>query len=138
MVRRKRSLLIRFIFNPKTLIILGLAIVIVISIPISKNISKKYNIDQEILELEKEITAMESANTDFKKMITYLESDSFVEEQARLNLGLKKEGEEVIVVESSDFSKEAGQKNILANGFGQGDKFFPIVWWDYFFVKKDG
>jgi len=138
MVRKKRSLLIRFIFNPKTLIVLGLAIVIVISIPISKNISKKYNIDQEILELEKEITAMESANTDFKKMITYLESDSFVEEQARLNLGLKKEGEKVIVIESADPAGEAGQKDILANGFGQRDKFFPIVWWDYFFTKKDG
>lgn len=138
MVRRKRSLLTRLIFNPKTLIILGLAIIIVISIPISKNISKKYNIDQEILELEKEITAMESANTDFKKMITYLESDSFVEEQARLNLGLKKEGEEVIVIESTDFAKKASQKEILANGLGYGDKFFLLVWWDYFFVKKDG
>lgn len=126
----------KIFLNPKTLIFLGLIIIIAISFPISKNISKKYKIDQEILELEKEIEAMESANSDFKKMISYLESDSFVEEQARLNLGLKKEGEKVVVIENIDQTNEINQKGNLASGFGAKENFFPMAWWDYFFEKK--
>ncbi len=134
MIQKRRNFFINFIFSPKIFFLVGIIIVIAISFPLSKNISKKYKIDKEILELEEEIKTLEGANSDFKKMITYLESDYFVEEQARLNLGLKKEGEEVIVIE--DGGEALRQDKIsLTNNLNTDKNFIPFVWWSYFFKK---
>lgn len=136
MIRKKRNFFARAIFNPKTLSFLGLIVIVAISFPISKSISKKYKIDQEILELEKEIEAMEGANSDFKKMLTYLESDSFVEEQARLNLSLKKQGEKVVVIEDISQEEANGEIGPSSQRIGEFQNFNLLAWCDYFFSKK--
>ena len=96
----KRNLISRLFFNHKFLALLGLSLIILISIPLAKNISQRYRVNREIRELEKEINQLENKNIDFKKFITYLESNQFIEEQARLKLGLKKPGEEVAVIQT--------------------------------------
>lgn len=100
--KRDKNIFKRILYNPKFLAFIGLSIIILISFPLSKNISKKYKIDQEIKELEREISDIEYKNNDFKKLIAYLESDQFVEEQARLNLGLKKHGEEAVIIKEKN------------------------------------
>ena len=94
----KNNIISKIISSQIFLAFLGLILIILISIPLAKNLSKRYYINQEIKDIEQEIITLESKNKDLGKLISYLESDQFVEEQARLNLGLKKEGEEVVVI----------------------------------------
>ncbi|MBD3248157.1 hypothetical protein GF382_02605 [Candidatus Falkowbacteria bacterium] len=137
MRRKKSNIIIRILFNPKTFALGLLAVFIAISIPISKNISKKYTIDQEILDLESEISKLESSNKNLKKIINYLESDQFVEEQARLSLGLKKPGEEVVVVDTKGYV--AGVSSQVKDRQEEvGDLSNPQLWWRFFFQSKKG
>lgn len=138
----KKNLLTRFLLNQKTLALAGLAVIVLISFPLAKNISQRYKISQEIKELEAEINNLENQNTNLKEFMNYLESDQFVEERARLNLGLKKEGEEVAVInnESSETQNNANKEESAAAGIFGIEKEEPVEpvgnprkWWRYFF-----
>lgn len=85
-------------FNKKFLTLLGLAVIMLISFPWAKNTLKQYRINKEISGLKKEILNLQNKNVDLKNFVSYLDSDQFAEEQARLNLGLKKPGEELTVI----------------------------------------
>ena len=100
--QKRKNFINRILFNQITLSVFGLLIIIAISYPLAKNVSKQYEINKEIKELEKEITDMESKNLELKNFISYIESDQFAQEQARLNLNYKKEGEEVVVIKNKD------------------------------------
>ncbi len=123
-------------FNQKFLVLAGVITIILISIPLAKNISQRYEIDQEIKEMESEIAELESRNRSLSGVISYLESDRFIEEQARLQMGLKKHGEEVAVIKESvgagEFliNEEGGSDgNINSNGPISN----PRKWRRYFF-----
>lgn len=98
MKRRKNDYFEKIFFNQKFLTLLGLAAIILISFPFAKNTLKQYRVNKEISELKKEISDLQNKNVDLKNFVSYLESDQFAEEQARLNLGLKKPGEELTVI----------------------------------------
>lgn len=95
---RQPNIINRVLFNSKTLAFIGLVIIILISLPLIRNLKKQYEIKKEISDVEKEISTLEGKNSKLNQLIKYLESDQFVEEQARMNLGLKKEGENVAVI----------------------------------------
>lgn len=131
----------RLAANQKLLAALGLIVIILISIPLAKNLSRRHEINQEIRDLEAEINSIEKKNTDLKKLVKFLESDEFAEEQARLNLGLKKAGEEVAMVSDgsvkpADGVQENAAKNIftplkLAPNPAEPESN-PKKWWSYF------
>ncbi|MBA3046869.1 septum formation initiator family protein [Patescibacteria group bacterium] len=128
----------KILFNQKILALAGVVVIILISVPLAKNISQRYRIDQEIKEMEREIAELESKNNGLSEAIRYLESNQFIEEQARLRLGLKKQGEEVAVIKEN---KEAGLLMNEAGGSGDiGDlnnsnelNSNPRKWRRYFF-----
>lgn len=138
----KKNLLTQFLLNQKTLALVGLAVIVLISFPLAKNISQRYKISQEIKELEAEINNLENQNTNLKEFMNYLESDQFVEERARLNLGLKKEGEEVAVIsgEAATIQNNGNKEEGAATGIFGMEKEEPAKpignprkWWRYFF-----
>ncbi len=107
--KRKNNNFQKIFFNQKFLASLGLIIIILISFPFIKNTLKQYKINKEISELKKEIADLQNKNVDLKNFVSYLESDQFAEEQARLNLGLKKPGEEVMII------KNANENSLIEN-----------------------
>jgi cell division protein FtsB len=117
MVKRK-NIITRAIFNPKFLSLIGLAIIVLISFPIARNISQRHRVNNEINELQEEIKSIESKNSDLQKLIDYLSSDQYAEEQARLNFGLKKQGEETAVIDingddTSQIGSQSGENAVL-------------------------
>ncbi len=142
---KRKNIFIRIVFHPKMMAVLGLAILILISFPLAKAISQRYKINREIKELQEEIENINKKNTNLKNAIEYLKSDQFVEEQARLNLGLRKQGEEVIVIQNN--SEEipenniSGKEKIIFNIPGLEKEIPPKKvsnlqrWWNYFFNR---
>lgn len=128
----------RKFFNEKILTGLLLVIIIFLSVPLYNNYQRRQNINRKISDLEEEIKQAENKDTDLQKLIKYLESDQFVEEQARLNLNMKKPGESVAVVneqaqpdkiiggEQINFSNPAAAGTVSGLGNVSG-------WWHYFF-----
>ena len=126
------------VLKPKLWLSLGLlALLIFLSSQLLASLKKKSSIDQEISALKEEASNAESQNSQFKKMIEYLESEQFAEEQAKLKLGLKKEGEQVAVITGLD---EATSSQEVASSSDSSESINLINnwhrWFDYFLTNK--
>lgn len=96
---------------------------------------KNHQINNEITDLKDQISNMETENYKLSDLIKYLNSNAFIEEKARVDLGFKKEGEKVVLVPDNI------KNNIIAvENQNQSDKSIqdlsnPQKWWKYFFSK---
>ncbi len=121
----------RLFSSQRFLAILSLGFLVILIFPLAKTYTQKKLMEKEISDIQEEIAVYQKTNQELKEMIAYLESDQSLEEQARLNLNLKKPGEQVIVIDNSknkvDLSVpvQAGEKN---SNFTK--------WWRYFFVDN--
>lgn len=139
--RKKNNYFEKIFFNQKILALVGLIAIVLISFPFAKNAFKQYRINKEINELKKEISDLQNKNVDLKNFVAYLESDQFAEEQARLNLGLKKPGEELTVIKSAAGDTAAGTSSgaTIFNIPGykkikpEAKRPNPVKWLNYFF-----
>ncbi len=88
----------RFLMSQRFLAIVFLVLIVAISFPLARRVSQRKMIEKEIAEMKKDNEAYRNKSQELKEMIDYLQSDISLEEQARLNLGLKKPNEDVVVV----------------------------------------
>lgn len=131
---KEKNTLNKILFSPALLSVLGLAVIIIISIPLARNISKQYKINKEVEELENEISELENQNNKLGGLIEYLESDQFIDEKARLNLNYKKEGEEVVIIKEKEIVIDDSAINLLdADKNNNKNASNPKKWWNYFF-----
>lgn len=111
MRQQHKQFWLRRIFNsPHTLLALLIIFVFLISIPLAKNVQKRHGVSGEIRALQQEISDNETKKSKLLDSIAYLNSNEFAEEQARLNLDLKKPGEQVVVVRSDNKGTSASSK----------------------------
>lgn len=134
----------RIIFSRQFLLTLVLIFLLAIfAVPLTKNWRQKRSIDKEVSDLQTQIAGLENKNSSLKKVLDYMQSDQFVEKEARTKLNYKKPGEEVAVIEGRDGTtasvspldsvfdlpaepKVPGSPKLLGN-FSK--------WIDYFFAK---
>jgi len=91
---------LKSLFSKQFLLTLVLiALLVLISFPLSKNWRQKRSIDQEIKGLELQAKELEGKNNNLKNVLDYMQSDQFVEKEARTKLNYKKSGESVVVIE---------------------------------------
>lgn len=132
----------KYLFSEIAVTVIGICVLALISIPLARNISKQYKINQEIRDLEAEIGRLESKNTELYKLIDYLESDQFVDEQARLNLNFKSPDEEVYIIKQDNSGRPAVDNTELKYDIGTGRdaaqaRSNPQKWLDYFFSGQN-
>lgn len=134
--RNKNSKKGSFLKNPKLLTFVFVLLIIFISVPLVKKTLQKRDVNKEMEKLQNEISDIEQENQELDKLIQYLESEHFLEEQARLNLGLKKKGEEVLVIKEEE-GAVAGikEKGIFEEENNKEGESQLKKWLDYFFDK---
>lgn len=91
--------LYRFFSSQRFLALIGLVFLLLIVLPLAKVHTQKRLVEREIADVQAQIAEYEQKNQELEQMITYLQSDQSLEEQARVNLNLKKPGESVVVIE---------------------------------------
>jgi cell division protein FtsB len=110
-----------------------LIIIAVVILPVYQNARQRFAVNGEIADLQKQIASLEASNSDLEKMKTYLQSDQYAEKEARLDLGLKKPGEHVAVIENSASLASQFADRGSADSGAVEKKSNPVKWWDYFF-----
>ncbi len=88
----------RFLMSQRFLAIVFLVMIVAISFPLIRSVSQRRMVEQEIADMKQDNENYRNKSQELKDMIDYLQSDISLEEQARLNLGLKKPNEQVVVV----------------------------------------
>jgi len=83
---------------------------------------------QKWQEEKKNLTKIEKENEEMKAYLEYIESDFFLEKEARESLGLSKEGEMVVVLPQ----KSGEETKIISR------PSFPVwrQWWELFFGRE--
>ena len=92
-----------WLVNQKVFAIIALIFLLLILVPLAKSYSRKRIVEKEIADIQQEIADFEAKNRELKEMVDYLQSDQSLEEQARLNMGMKKPGETVAVIQGDSF-----------------------------------
>lgn len=121
------------LLNSRPFLFLVLVFLIWVIISVVKVSYNKYLLKKEIDRLNQEIERLDQENSQINQYIEYLQSDSFLEKEAKSKMNLKNEGEEVVVVpgitsqEGASFS--AGPEELT----GAQKKSFWWKWWEYFF-----
>ena len=106
MINKEKSLVKRILSNQFILSIVGLIIIILISFPLAKNVSKQYKVNKEIESLKTEINGLQNKNSQLKNLISYIQSDQFIDESARKNLNYKKAGENVVIINNVETAEK--------------------------------
>lgn len=118
----------RFLMSQRFLVIVFLVMIVAISFPLVRSVSQRKIVEKEIAEMKKDNEAYRNKSEELKEMIDYLQSDISLEEQARLNLGLKKPNEEVVVVNRQKITETA-----VSAETEDGRMANWIKWINYFF-----
>lgn len=123
------------LFQSKLVIVFEVLLIVLLGTALGKEIIHKYQVEREIQSLQKEVGALDQKNIELKSLITYLNSDTYKEEQARLKLGLQRPGESVITVlgANSDSAAAAAAAAVTAEQSGSGTSVQnPHRWLSYF------
>lgn len=119
----------RFLMSQRFLAIVFLVMIVAISFPLVRSVSQRKMIEQEIADMKKDNEAYRNKSQELKEMIDYLQSDISLEEQARLNLGLKKPNEDVVVVNRQKSSEISTSTEVLDS------RVANWLRWIHYFIK---
>lgn len=108
----------------------GVIVFGIIVVSYSKDFIQTRQVDNEIVKLEEDIAMIQKRNVELSELIKYFDSDMYTEKKARMELGLKKPEESVVVIPHEETSvRDQKQKK-------EEEKNLPniIKWWRYFFL----
>lgn len=137
-MRQKNSMGVwRRLLTSKILLVVELGIIVLFSVALVKEIFRRWEVRQEIQKLEEQISGLQKQNTELSGLVAYFQSDYYKEQEARLKLGLQKEGESAISVPTTSGNTDVTGQNSSAADESAGDQLSaPQKWWNYFFAKK--
>lgn len=125
--QEQKSTLRRFFRSRLFLVTTGLALFL-ISFSLIRAYYEDYQVNQKIQELSGQVRSLEGKKLKSLQVLEYVASNNFIEEKAKLELNLRKPGENVIFVEgitvaSSSSAVPTATEPVLSN---------PLKWWHYF------
>src|SRR3990170_6969503 len=89
-------------------------------------------IDAEVNELKQTIDGLESKNQELESSLAYIQTPEFQELEAKRQLGLVKDGENVIIFSDKPSGKSSISDDETADGSAP-QLSNPQKWWNYFF-----
>jgi cell division protein FtsB len=131
--------LIQRILSFRYLFILNLVVLAVLAVAFGREYIRDHEIQADITALQAKADELAARNLQIMELHAALQTESYIEKEARLKLGMKKPGEQVVVVKTD--------QNAVAEGWALTDtpavrKTAPMAianptkWWYYFFDKN--
>lgn len=96
---------------------------------------QEYLVKQEIKNLQQEVRNLEAKKIETMEIFKYVQSDSFVEEKARIELNLLKSGEKMALISNSATGNSNGQIPNKVVKWSSVEN--PIKWLKFFFFKNN-
>ena len=108
------------------------------SVAIVRELMNGHQVRQQVQRLQEQVATAQQRQSQLQDLIDYLGSPTFQEQEARLKLGLKKTGEQVIVVPSTNTPVNSDSSSIDTQPISTNGKPSspPQRWWNYFFGPR--
>lgn len=127
-----------FVREPRVAIVLIAGVLtIIFLIAIVRELLQGHQVRTQVRRLRDDVAAEQQRQLDLQNLLTYLQSPTFQERQARLELGLKKNGERVLVVPPATTDGSTATKTAPSSGSSHQEvsDTNPQRWWQYFLHK---
>ena len=126
-----KKISLKKVFGMKSFLIILVGFLILFGFNFFKEYSRNRQLNAQIKKLEVMAKGLEAQNLDILSLAKYLDTEEFLEVEARTKLGLKKTGETTVVVNIPGM--EEGATSTQPNPI----KKTPNIkqWWKYFFEK---
>ena len=108
-------------------LVLGVILLLIVLFGLAKGSIKNYQVDSNIKDLQDQISHLDSQNQEFSQLLTYLKSDAYIEQEAKLKLGYKNPGENLVIIPGNELAPQPVAENTDTGTFN------PAKWWGYFF-----
>lgn len=141
----KRKPLWKRLIEFRLLFVVNAVILVAIGCSFGREWIRNREIQSEIAGLQGQAAALQARNLQIADLNTAFRTESFIEREARLKLGLKKPGESVVVIQdggaegtvASDadaeaIAKAADPRTLLALDTSEPEVANPTKWWHYF------
>lgn len=129
---------LRSLLFSKLLLLITIPVLVLVLFKLGEVLMKSYETNRDISALKKTISDLEGSHRQLKEFNAFLESDFFAEKEARLKLGLQKEGEIAVVLPQPPSPKGGVQNSVgvaqTESSLRVEQKNNPRLWWDYFFA----
>ena len=125
----KTAPLIIRIFTSRFFLLGALVIAAILAVSFGRAFYKDYEIRQQIKALQVKVDELERKKLDSLNLLGYVKSEAYVEDVARQQLGLKKPGERVIIVDASTTGLRVNADERTATPSWK-------KWWRYFVDKE--
>lgn len=123
------------LLSSRTFLLINLFVLGFLVFSFGREFVRDYSIRQEIAGLEAEKARLESENSEMAALMSFLQTETYIEREARVKLGLAKPGEQVVILPEGQSGQPAeGEADYAAAA--AGDLFSianPRKWWYYFF-----
>lgn len=136
-------------FQWRWLFFVNVCILVLLFASVGREWIRSRTIEMEISRLQEQADGLMTQNVEMAQLQTAMQSEAFIEREARLKLGLKKPGETVIVLQDDqsmtqetemtdtdpadplDYVIDPDEQHDSASRFAN-----PTKWWFYFFEKN--
>jgi cell division protein FtsB len=125
------------------LIIVHVGVIVFWGMSLGRETVRSRSIQAQINELKASAQGLEARNIEISELRTAMQTEAFIEREARLKLGLKKPGETVVVVQDGQDGLEpfiadpSDPLGYVVDNLDDGRAVAnPIRWWYYFFDKN--
>lgn len=127
------------------LFIVNIVVLLFLGMTLGREYVRTHEIQKEINALETQAQQLSARNITLSELKTAVQTESFIEREARLKLGMKKPGEQVFIIQEAKTEEaQEGESGGLADGTDPlGFVLIPTddhpqvanttKWWYYFF-----
>jgi len=131
--------LLKRLLRLRVLLLVNVLVLGFLAVSFGREFVRSMEIERDIRGLQERVASLQAKNLEITELSTAFQTESFIEREARLKLGLKRPGEEVVVVHAptSDASTPAAAaatpEQIIAEARELEPVANPVKWWYYFF-----
>ena len=130
------------LFRTRWVYLVNILLIIVVGFSFGREMIRSRDIAKQIQSLQNQSQALQTQHLAIKDLKNAVQTESFVEREARLKLGLKKPGESLVILKNEKTENVTNQQihNESTNGevktLERKSLANSTKWWYYFFNKQ--
>ncbi len=127
----------------RVFLVVNVLVLFLLALSFGKEFARNYTIQREINALQSQADALSARNIEIQQLTQAIQTESFIEREARLKLGLSKPGERVVVIDDGEaltgVSGTPITEEVTTAVSASSDVVEipevanPLKWWYYFF-----